>query len=373
MKNYHVAYSNEKNINAAFEEVVLQIRKWSEGRNPILILFSSNVDDFSFVAKEMYEKFPASTVMGMSSYINFSSEGYGINGVSAIAVYAGIECSSGVLYDITTYPLRYVHNVNDALNAIGTVENLVTLEFTPAFGNCEEIVQDTFRTAFTGVRVPVVGSSAGTPNGREVSYVSLNGQIYDEACVFTIIRNLNGPVHIFKENLFKPTGDEYKATDVDCDERAVYEYDSRPAAAVVANALHIPIEDLEDELLMHPVGRTEKGELYITEVDKIHPDGRITYFSRIYNNCIVQQLELDDMDMVWKETAMNVHEKVSDISFSLVVNCCSRSNYFLKEDKFDEYNSFLTTEYGNFFGVSGYGEQMNFTHLNQTMLLVCFE
>lgn len=373
MKRYHVAYSAEKDINEALEDVISQIRKNAEGRQPILILFSSAVNDFELVAPKLYERFPATIVMGTSTYINFCSEGYSLHGISAIAIYDGIECSYGIISDIKSYPLRYAKEVSTAFNKIGTTENICCIEYTPAFANCEEIVQDTFRTALTGVRVPVFGSSAGAPDGSDISYVSLNGQIFDEACVFVMVRNLNGPIHIFKENLFKPTGESYKATDVDCDERAVYEFDSRPAASVVANALHVSIDQLEDELLMHPVGRVDKNEIYITEVDKVHPDGRITYFSRIYNNCYVEQLELEDMDMVWKETAMNVHDKVSNISFSLVVNCCSRSEYFIKENKFDEYNKFLNTEYGNFFGVSGYGEQMNFTHLNQTMLLVCFE
>lgn len=373
MKRFHVAYCNQSDIKESLEEVITQIRKYAEGRQPKLVLFSSSTEDFEYVAPNIASRFPATIVMGSSSYINFCSEGYSLHGVSAIAVYEGIDCSCGVIHDIKTYPLKSANVVSETLSELGSTENVCCIEYTPAFDNCEEIIQDTFRIALAGVCVPVIGSSAGAPNGSKSSYVSLNGRIFDESCVFVMIRNLNGPIHVFKENLFKPTGECYKATDVDCDERAVYEYDSRPASSVVANALHVSVDQLQDVLLMHPVGRVVKDDIYITEVDRVFPDGRITYFSRIYNNCYVQQLELEDMEMVWKETAMNVHDKVSDISFSFVINCCSRSEFFLKENKFEEFNNFLTDEYGNFFGISGYGEQMNFTHLNQTMLLVCFE
>ena len=46
---------------------------------------------------------------------------------------------------------------------------------------------------------------------------------------------------------------------------------------------------------------------------------------------------------------------------------------FEKENLFSEFTDTLKNNYGNYIGVSGYGEQYNITHMNQTMILVLFE
>ena len=38
-----------------------------------------------------------------------------------------------------------------------------------------------------------------------------------------------------------------------------------------------------------------------------------------------------------------------------------------------EYNDMLTSDYGDFIGASGYGEQFLYKHINQTMLILVFE
>lgn len=368
-----VAFSKATQPQEAVSEVVAKINASSCGRIPKLLIFSADTVIFSEVSQLLFDEFPMSVSMGQSTYINFSSEGYDFRGLSVMAIFDDIECASGVLFEVTTYPMRYLSHITNAVNNLSSLNNTCCVEFTTAFGNCEELVQDTFKTALSSLEVPVVGGSSGSGDGGKVTYVSLNGSVYEEACVFVLIRNLRGKIRIFKENLFKPTDHFYTATDVDCEERAVYEYDGLPASQVVANALHVPVVQLRQYLEMHPVGRIEGDQIYITDVDDISPDGKITYFARIYNHTQVVQLEVDDMDMVWDLTANDVHRKMENISFSLVVNCLTRSKYFVSGGRFDDFNKQLTNEYGTFIGVSGYGEQMNYEHLNQTMLLACFE
>lgn len=373
MNRTTVAFSMQKQPKDAVAEVTSKIKAESNGRIPKLLIFSANTGIFPTVAQLLFDEFPMSVTIGQSSFINFSSEGYDDEGLSVMAIFDDIECASGVLLEVTTYPMRYLSHITNAVNNLSSLNNTCCIEFTTAFGNCEELVQDTFRKALSSVEVPVVGGSSGAGAGEKVTYVSLNGGVYEEACVFVLIRNLRGKIRIFKENLFKPTEHYFTATDVDCDERAVYEYDGQPASQVIANALHVPVVQLKQFLEMHPVGRIEGDQIYITDVDDVSPDGKITYFSRIYNHTQVVQLEVDDMDMVWDLTANEIHRLMENISFSLVVNCLTRSRYFVSGGRFEDFNSRLKNEYGDFIGVSGYGEQMNYEHLNQTMLIACFE
>ena len=76
----------------------------------------------------------------------------------------------------------------------------------------------------------------------------------------------------------------FTATDVDCDKRIVYEYDSIPAADFLSNKYDIPKNKLFDFLKEHPLGKILGDEVHVTEIDKINENGSIAYFSKIFND-----------------------------------------------------------------------------------------
>ena len=368
-----MAFSKSGNVEEGCTEIFRSIDEAAEGRIPKLIIFSAENNIFSLCSKKLAAYYNKSEVIGMTSFVNFSSLGYDSNGLSAMAIYDGIECVTGSIFEVSKYPMRYKDGITKALEGFDSYENMVCLEFTTAIGKCEELVQDTYKVVLKDKGIPICGGSAGAADSIIPTLVSLNGVTYSEASVFALIKNLNGGVHIFRENLFKPTKYYYTATDVDCDERTVYEYDNRPAAVVVANALQCSMYELDGNMFTHPVGRVEGDNIYITEVDKVYPDGKISYFSRIYNLTQLVQLEPDDSETVWDRTAAAVKEKGIKPEFTVAVNCSSRTRFFYMKDLFGKFQKKLADEYGDYIGVSGFGEQTEFEHLNQTMLLLMFE
>lgn len=373
MSRPFVSFDDSQDAETSLFNVISKIKENSKKLVPSLIVFTASSDEFSNVASRFNKEFPDSLSIGMSSYVNFSSEGYSLKAVSAIALYEDIECVGGVIDEIIAFPKKYVDDIRNRVGELGVLENTICLEFTTAFSNCEDLVQDTFREALAVFGIPTAGGSAGCVLGSRESYVALNGVVYSEACVYALIHNKKGAIHMFKENMFKPTDHFYMATDVDCDDRLVYEFDHMSAAQAVSQALGVSIDELSEQIKMHPVGRVEGDEILITDVDEVLPSGAISYFARIFNLSRLVQLEAEDIDLVWDLTARNVHNTMKNISFSLAVNCFSRSQYFIGQNRFGDFNHQLTKEYGEFIGFSGYGEQMNYEHLNQTLVLVCFE
>ena len=126
------------------------------------------------------------------------------------------------------------------------------------------------------------------------------------------------------------------------------------------------------QLFQHPMGRLVDGDIYITSADQIFEDGSISYFSRIYNHTKMVLLEPDDMYRVWRETSQRVTDFIPKPSFSFAVNCFLRTMLFENENCFGEFVNELR-KYGKFTGLSGYGEQLDYIHLNQTMVLLVFE
>ena len=339
---------------------------------PILLIVSSEVDMLWFFVTKLKARYPDAVIIGSTTYVNYSSEGYSHSGASVMSINSGIEVTAGIIFDVDRHPSMYKKHLQDAFDSLSTHENTCCLEFVTSFGKGEELVLDTFEEVLEGSGVRVIGGSAGSSPDRRESFVALNGDLYKQSCVFVFIHNLEGKISLLRENIYKPTMHKFVATYADCEERLVLEYDGQPAADLIAQTLKVPKDKLYENLFSHPMGRLVDGEIYITSADRVFEDGSISYFSRIYNQTKVMLLETDDIKRVWNETAQRVLNEIPKPSFSISVNCILRSFLFENENCFGEFVNHLRT-YGNFIGFSGFGEQLDFLHLNQTMVLLVFE
>lgn len=369
MKNI-VAYSEKTDALKAFEEVQKQI---DQVGSPVLIIFCAPVERFNYYAEEFHSVYPKAQSIGATGYYSYTTKGYSAEALAALVVFDGIECASGALFEITHFPKRYIPSIEKAADSLSANDNTVGIAFSTAYGNCEELVQDTFREVLEKRNVPVVGGTAGGPTFSSKTLVALNGMVYEEACVFVLVRNIKGSIFAYKENIYRPTKTMITATDVDCEERIVYEYDGRPAKDVMQAVLAAKDGDMDIACADHPVGRITGDEIYITSCNNINKDGSITYFARIYNQTRLYVLEPDDVDKVWAETKAKVHAKIKNPSMTFTVNCQGRAMFFDRIQRSDDFNAFLADGFGNHVGLTGFGEQINYEHFNQTMVMVVFE
>jgi len=365
-----VAYTKEKDQDKAFMEVKEKIDSLGM---PKLIIFYSTAKGFVFFSKKFRSNYKKVTCIGSTTYICLSSEGTSKSALAAIAIYDGIEVSCGTLFEIDHYPMHYVNSIENALSKFKDYENMLCIQFSTAKGMCEELVQDTFRYVLERKKIQVVGGTAGGENTEAKNYVSLDGEVYTNASVFVIVKNLNGKIFAYKENIYKATNHYCMATDVDCDERRVYEIDDMPATDAISMMLNVPPDKLPDVINDHPFGRITGKDIYITDVDKIMPDKSVTCFARVYNRTKMVLLELDNIEEVWKETAKIIKKEIPNPSFTLVMQCYVRSKRLEKLGVIDTFGEKVKEEYGNYIGLSGFGEQINYEHFNDTCLIVSFE
>lgn len=365
-------YSNKKTQEAAFEDICSQID--DVGQTPQLIVFAAEDSYFWYIAYHIKQKYNSAVTMGTTSYVNLCDKGYGITGMSAMVIFSGVECSAGVIFEIQRHPMNYIMHIRNALSSLSMTDNTICLEFCTAFSNGEELVQDTFEKALTGTDIPVVGSSSGTTiNMNKQTFVSLNGEMYKNTCVFCLIHNLEGRIFYCRENLYKPTQYKFTATDVNCEEKTVFEYNDNPAVNELAARVGVLPEELPQYFETHYMGRIEKDEVYITALSSINEDKSITYFSRIYNRSKLVLLELDNVEDVWSSTVLKVKKEIPAPAFCFVINGIGRAKYFEQNELDEKFANTLKDNYGDYFGVSGFGEQMKFKHLNQSMIIVAFE
>lgn len=370
MERCVVALTSSSVNEEAYSEIKTQLDTHEAA--PKLIIVFSEIDMLWFFAQKFHQHYPDAVVIGSSTYINFNSEGYSHCGASVMAINSGIEVAGGLLFDIDRHPAMYRTHIIQAMNQLSSLENTCCLEFMTAFGKGEELVLDTFEDVLDGTGITVAGGSAGAPLERQDTIVAFGGDIFKNTCAFVFIHNLEGKINFYRENIFKPTSFRFTATYADCEDRTVMEYDGEPAADILSRALNVPVSKLEEALELHPMGRITDGEINITEANEVFADGSISYFATIYNHTKMLLLETDDVRRVWNETVQRVKNDFQNPSFTISINCLSRSRLFEKNNTFGEFVNMLRN-YGKFAGISGYGEQLHYVHLNQTMVLLVFE
>lgn len=365
---YHIGRSNNAQATACVDEVC---RGFTD---PKLILYYSPVKQFEEYTQLLHEKFPNCICMGATTIVTIGRDGAQKNGLMAVGIEHGISCSADVLEHANTYPVKYANRVEHCVRSLGNKTNSICLEFTTALKCAEESVLSTLNSVLLDYNIPVFGGSAGDDTSGVATYVALNGTVYENSSVFCLIHNETGPIHVFRENIYKPiTGHILTATKVDYVNRTVKEYDHQPAAKVFAKELGIPESEVSKYFDTNPMGRIIGEEMYITANCAKTPDNGITYHARVYNNSRLVVLEPDDYREVIQRTKEKILSEVPNPSFAIMCHCLARTLLFDGDGYLQEYAKGMGNVLGDYIGFSGYGEQLGRQHFNQTMSVIVFE
>lgn len=223
---------------------------------------------------------------------------------------------------------------------------------TDGLSNAEEKSLSVLNGVFEDDNIPIVGASSADDLSFKETFASYNGKIYSNATIVTLIHNNNGKINIYKEN--------------------IYELDGKPIIQTYANILNVPESNISKCFMSNPIARIIGDESFISSFKKVENDNSISLYARIYKNSYVTILKPKDPIKVLDETINKVKNEMPNISGSIVINCIFRTLLFKEKNITSEFTSRLQ-KLGPFAGITSYGEQLNNKHLNQTMLLICFE
>lgn len=365
---YHIGRSKNSQTELCVSEAT------KDFRSPKLILYFSPTDKFQAYTQLLQEKYPDSICMGATTIASICKDGAFTTDLLAVGIEDGIHCSADVLEDADTYPIKYVDRVIKCAKQSNSRSNSICLEFTTALRRAEESVLSTLNSALQDYDIPVFGGSAGDDASGKATYVALNGKVYENSCVFCIIHNESGPIHIFRENIYKPiTGNILTATKVDYVNRTVMEYDHQPAAKVFARELGVSESEISKYIDTNPMGRIIGEDMFITANCAPTPDHGMTYHARVYNNSRLVVLEPADYRTVIEETKEHIRLEVPKPSFAIMCHCLARTLLFSGDGYIQQYAQEMGQVLGDYVGFSGYGEQLGRHQFNQTMSVIVFE
>lgn len=332
-------------------------------KEPKLILLFSNESAFAGHVKELEKLYPNVPSIGCTgnSYVKTQVVE---NGCSIIAFTGELKVKTGVLTNVDTTPVLKMLYLEEGLIEIGAnKEDSVCIDFCTGNDSC---VVTTLNMSLRRRQISLVGGTAWS------TQVSVNGKIYENACVYALVKNMRGRIKTYKENIYHPTNFRYLATKTEPKQHKIITLDNRPAADIYCEALGIPESKIETQTYENPFGRYIGSSVYIISIKEKQENG-IVCFKQVNEMDILTILELSDVRKVVQNTMAQIRQDFHyNISGILSINCLFRYNLFSERGFFPTYLEWMDS-LADHAGFIGMGEHYNTQHINQSMSCLVFE
>lgn len=358
--------STNTDARAAVTELAGQIRQ--PGMSGA-IFFCSSRYDLAELASAMAEEFDC-PVAGCTTSGEIAPDGYCQHSL----VGAGIASAEMKLYPrllkpISAFGLEQARDLASGLKGQLTFadgfnsKNMFGLLLIDGMSMSEEQVVASLYHSFE--RVPLLGGSAGDDLDFKKTHVYFDGAFHEDAAVFTLFETTL-PFTVFKTQHFEPTGAKLVITESDPPRRVVSEINGGPAAEEYARAVGLEIDELTPMIFStHPVMLKIGGEYYVRSIQKVNPDGSLTFYCAIDNGLVLTVAEGVDLVANLEEQVAKLRGELGGINLIIGNDCILRRLEIF--DKALQHRVQNVLAPCNFVGFSTYGEQYNAVHVNQTL------
>jgi len=218
--------------------------------------------------------------------------------------------------------------------------------------------------------IPLLGGSAG--DGLDFGQTELisNGQAATD-CAIVVLIATDVPFEIFKADNFVATSEKLVVTASEPSRRIVREFNAAGAAQEFAGAIGLSAAELGPlSFASHPVVVRVGGEHYCRSIQKVNPDGSLTFFCAIDDGIVLTIAEPKGMVESTRRTLHEVGDKLGGIDVILGFDCVLRRLDAQNRQVFRDVSDLYAAN--RVIGFGTYGEQYRSMHLNQTLTGIAF-
>ena len=329
---------------------------------PQLIMLLSNSSQFETHVKkleELYPKVPSIGCIGMSYDTKVVEKG-----VSIIAYYGGISATANVLEDVSRMPVKHIRRLEEDVHKVnGSGHDTVCIDFCSGNDAC---ALTTIYSVLKHRNISLVGGTG------DAGKVSANGKVYQDAVAYALIKNNNGRVKAYKENIYHPMGNyRFIASKTDKANYIIGSLNGKSAKQVYQDILHVTEKEILTQTFKNPFGKINGNDICIISIKEVNGTA-LTCFRQVNDSDVLIMLELGDYKAIVKETIRTIRNDFPKISAVFSINCLFRYLLFNDNHYMQEYLKEMGT-LGNHAGLVGYGEHYNNQFVNQSMTCVVFE
>lgn len=246
--------------------------------------------------------------------------------------------------------------------------NTFALCFIDGLSYAEEAVSSAIHWGLDDI--PLLGGSAGDDLKFETTRLISNGRVTSDSAIIVLIAT-EIPFHVFKTDNFVPTDEKLVVTSSDPDHRIVREFNATNAAEEYAASVGILPQTLTPlSFASHPVVVKVGGEYYCRSIQKMHPDGSLSFFCAIDDGVVLSIAQPMDMVESTRAALRDVEERLGGIDMILGFDCVLRRLDARNRQVFRDISELYRVN--NVIGFGTYGEQYRSMHLNQTFTGIAF-
>ncbi len=330
--------------------------------SPQFIMLLSNNAQFEEHVKaleKLYPGIPSIGCIGMS-YDTRVVE----NGVGIIAFSGGVSATANVLEQVSVMPVKYIDRLEADVRKInGSKQDTVCIDFCAGNDAC---VLTTIYTSLKSRGIQLVG---GTGDGGKVS---ANGRIYEDAVAYALVRNQNGRVKTYKENIYHQMGNyRFIASNTDRANYIIGSLNGNPAKQVYQSILHVTDQEILTQTFKNPFGKLNGDDTCIVSIKEVNGNS-LACFRQVNDSDVLVLLELGDYPAIVQKTIQDICRDFPKRSAVFSVNCLFRYKLFTEQRYMATYLQDMS-KLGSHAGLVGYGEHYNNQFVNQSMTCVVFE
>lgn len=330
--------------------------------NPQFIMLFSTGEQFEAHVSQLeklYPGVPSIGCIGMCYDTTVVEKGVGV-----IAFSEGISVAVNVLEEVSVMPVKYIDRlIQDTRKVGGSREDTVCIDFCSGNDAC---VLTTIYSVLKHRGISLIGGTG------DANKVSANGRVYKDAVAYGLIRNLNGRVKAYKENIYQQMkGYRFIASHTDKSKYLIGSLNGQPARQVYQNILHISKEQIQTQTFKNPFGKLNGDDICIVSIKEVVGEG-LACFRQVNDSDVLVLLQLGDYKATVKNTIKKIQQDFPRISAVFSVNCLFRYLLFNDNQYMQEYLKDMSA-LGCHAGLVGYGEHYNNRFVNQSMSCVVFE
>lgn len=166
--------------------------------DPSMILFIAPYHMAADIAAQLWQRYPDIPSIGTIG-TKLANGQVSDNDLTILALFEDAKIQCGVMEHISQCPVSYSGEIQQKITQISPgAEDTVCIEYCTG---SEEKLVTTFTSFFEKKGIRLAGGTVfGVPDGK-TPIVAYNGSVYEDACVYAIIKNMTGRIKVYKENI----------------------------------------------------------------------------------------------------------------------------------------------------------------------------
>jgi hypothetical protein len=337
----------------------------------LVIFFCSVHYDLDTLASEMQHLFAGVQVIGCTTAGEIGPEGYRDRTISGASFPSGsFTAACGRIDGLQQFESIQARSLaQDLMQRLESLKpqtdasNSFALLLIDGLSVREEPVTRALQNVLG--RLPLVGGSAGDGLSFGRTQVYFDGSFHTDSAVLALVTT-HVPFRIFKTQHFVPTDQRFVVTAADSEHRIVNEIDGWPAAERYAQILGTDVKSLDPSCFAEqPIVVVIDGTNYVRSIQKVNPDGSLTFFCAIEEGLVLRGARGVDLVGNLEETFAEIRGAIGQPQLVVGCDCILRKLEMTQRGLVDRVEKVFHDN--NVVGFSSYGEQHLGVHVNQTL------